>query len=395
MPGNREIFFNNIGLPSAHPPAIEIERAEGIFLFDAKGKKYFDLVSGVSVSSLGHSNPRVKEAVKKQIDAYMHLMVYGKFIQKPQVNLAEKLSRHLPDSLSCTYFVNSGSEAIEGALKLAKRYTGRTGIISFKNAYHGGTHGALSVLGGEKMRQAFRPLLPDTRQLDFNDFSQLEHISNKTACVLVEPIQAEAGIILPESGFLAAIRKKCDETGSLLIYDEIQMGMGRTGKLFCFEHFGAIPDILCLAKAFGGGMPLGAFIASKEIMHSLTNNPELGHITTFGGHPVSCAASLAAFEELVNKMLFKKADEKGSLFEKLLKEHPEIKNIRRKGLMMGLDLENTEKAAKLTAMFLEHGIIVDQFLFRPEAFRIAPPLIISDHETREAADTILACLDKL
>ncbi len=395
MLNNRQIFLHNLGLPSIDSNAPEIRKAEGIYLYDVAGKRYTDLVSGVSVSNLGHGNENVKTAIIKQLDAYMHLMVYGKFIQDPQTRLASALAEMLPPSLDCTFFVNSGSETIEGALKLAKRYTGRTEIVSFKNAYHGGTQGALSVLGNEEMKYAFRPLLPDIRQLPFKDMEAIEQISERTACVLVEPIQAEAGIILPGEDYLKALQKKCSETGALLIFDEIQMGMGRTGKMFCFEHYNVIPDILCLAKAFGGGMPLGAFIASKEIMNSLTNNPELGHITTFGGHPVCCAASLAAISEMQNKDMLGECEEKGRLFHTLLHKHAEIKEIRYKGLMMGIDLHSEEKTTRLVSRFLEKGLIVDRFLFKADAFRIAPPLIINKEEIEETCQLILEALDQI
>ncbi|MCF8229497.1 MAG: aspartate aminotransferase family protein [Bacteroidales bacterium] len=392
---NRQVFYQHLGLPSDVPLALEIVKAEGIYLWDDQGNRYTDLVSGVSVSNLGHGNKAVKQAITEQLDAYMHLMVYGKYIQSPQTRLASKLAERMPEKLDCTYFVNSGSEAIEGALKLAKRYTGRTEIISFKNAYHGGTHGALSVGGNEEMKYAFRPLLPDIRQLNFNETDDIDQITDRTACVLLEPIQAEAGIIIPDRNYLKKLRNRCDETGSLLLFDEIQMGMGRTGKMFCYEHFEVIPDILCLAKAFGGGMPLGAFISSKKIMNTLTHNPALGHITTFGGHPVSCAASLAAINEMEKMNLIEGAQPKGNLFVSLLQDHPCIKKIRCKGLMLGIDLESVEKTTRLVDCFRRNRIIVDRFLFKADAFRIAPPLIINEEQIRETAKAVLSCLDKL
>jgi acetylornithine/succinyldiaminopimelate/putrescine aminotransferase len=282
---------------------LEIVRAEGIYMYGPDGTKYMDLISGVSVSNTGHGHPKVKEAVKNQVDLYMHLMVYGEIIQNPQVKYAQKLTELLPSALSSCYFVNSGSEAVEGALKLAKRFTGRSRIVSFRNAYHGSTHGALSIQGSEIYRNAFRPLLPDTFQIDFNDDSALEAIDSKTACVIVEPVQGEAGIIFPENNFLTKIRKKCNSAGALLIFDEIQTGFGRLGRMFAFERFGVVPDILLLAKALGGGMPLGAFISSNEIMSSLITNPSLGHITTFGGHPVCCAAGLASLNIIIDERL--------------------------------------------------------------------------------------------
>ncbi|MEN8226133.1 MAG: aspartate aminotransferase family protein, partial [Bacteroidota bacterium] len=307
MPSLRDLYFQHMGLPSARPLAIEVEKASGLYFYDTDGKRYTDLVSGVAVSNIGHRHPRVLEAINSQLDKYMHLMVYGEYIQSPQVKLAKKLSDQLPGKLDAVYFVNSGSEAIEGALKLAKRHTGRTEVVAFKDAYHGGTAGALSILGNEKLKYAFRPLIPDIRFLTFDDEQTLSEISEKTACVVLECIQAEAGIILPGKEFIKKLRQRCDETGALLIVDDIQMGFGRTGKLFSFEHYGLTPDILCLAKAMGGGMPIGAFISSREIMDDLTFNPELGHITTFGGHPVSCAAALAGLEVIMEESLAENA----------------------------------------------------------------------------------------
>jgi len=391
----RQLFFQHLALPSAHTLALEIEKAEGIYLFDSDGKKYIDLVSGVSVSNVGHRHPMIIKAIKNQLDKYMHLMVYGKYIQTPQVDLATKLSENLPKNLNSTYFVNSGSEAIEGALKLVKRYTGKTEIIAFKNGYHGGTHGALSLLGNEKLKYAFRPLLPNIQFLDFNNIEQLSKINEKTACVVIEPIQAEAGIILPEKDFLKKLRRRCDETNTLLIFDEIQVGFGRTGKLFCFENYEVTPDILCLAKAMGGGMPIGAFISSKEIMSSLTFNPELGHITTFGGHPVCCAAALANLKLLTESNIIKNVNKKGELFINELKDNTAVKCFRQKGLMIAVELENEQNVSKLLELFVENGIIVDQFLFNSNSFRIAPPLIITETEIKEICKTINFCMDKL
>ncbi|HOW25846.1 MAG TPA: aspartate aminotransferase family protein [Bacteroidales bacterium] len=393
MSSQRELFFRHLALPSRKPLALEIERAEGIYLYDRYGKRYIDLVSGIAVSNIGHRHPRVIKAVEEQLQKYMHLMVYGKYIQTPQVRLAARLAGLLPDNLQSCFFVNSGSEAIEGAMKLAKRYTGRAEIIAFQNAYHGGTQGALSILGHEALKNAFRPLLPDIRLLNYNSFSDLENISQRTACIVVEPIQAEAGIILPEPGFLQVLRKKCHQAGALLVYDEIQMAFGRTGKLFCFEHEQAVPDILCLAKSMGGGMPIGAFISSKEIMNSLACDPELGHITTFGGHPVCCAAALASLEVLTSGDLIPQAHAKGELFYQLLKDHPLIREIRFRGLMMAVEFENEETANRVVHLLAENGLVVDQFLFRPSAFRIAPPLIIQEDQIREVCDVILKVLD--
>ncbi len=395
MISEREIFFKHMGLPSANPKGIEIKKAEGIYLFGADGKKYIDLVSGVSVSNLGHNNPHIIKAVKKQLRNFSHLMVYGEIIQSSQVKLAKLLADSLPEKLNCVYYVNSGSEAIEGALKLAKRLTGRSEIISFINAYHGSTHGSLSILGNEHLKQAFRPLLPDIRQLKFNNFEDLEKISEKTACVCVEPIQAEAGIILPDNEFLKALRNKCNETDTLLIFDEIQMGMGRTGSLFCFEQYDVVPDILCLAKAFGGGMPLGAFISSGSNMQELTRKPELGHITTFGGHPVSCAAGLASLNFLLKSGLVSDANKKGKTINVLIKDHDEVVEIRQKGLMLGVELKSTEKVDAIMNLFAEEGLLADRFLFNPVSFRIAPPLIISNEEIKYICKLVNKCLDRI
>jgi acetylornithine/succinyldiaminopimelate/putrescine aminotransferase len=391
----RQLFFRHVALPAHLTDPPEIVKAEGIYLYDKDGKAFTDLVSGVSVSNLGHRHPVVVSAIRAQLDKYMHLMVYGKMIQSPQVKLAALLSENLPDSLQSVYFVNSGSEAIEGALKLAKRATGRTELISCKHAYHGSTQGALSMLGDEEMKYAYRPLLPDIRQIRFNNFEDIDQVTDNTAAVLIEPIQAEAGIILPEDEYLDTIRDRCDETGTLLIFDEIQMGFGRTGSLFAFERFGVVPDILCLAKAMGGGMPIGAFISSKENMSTLTHHPALGHITTFGGHPVSCAAALASLEIILDENLSEEAIIKGELFYELLKGHPEIIEIRKQGLMLGVELKTAKKAGQLLEYFFKEGLIVDQFLFNHSSFRIAPPLIIKEAEVRSICRKIHHCLNQL
>jgi acetylornithine/succinyldiaminopimelate/putrescine aminotransferase len=395
MPGQRQLFFEYLGLPSLQPLGIEVSSAKGVFLFGPDGKDYIDLVSGVSVSNLGHQNPYIVKAVQDQAEKYMHVMVYGDLIQSPQVELAEMLAKLLPANLNSTYFVNSGSEALEGALKLAKRHTGRGEVTAFRDAYHGGTQGSLSICGNERLKNAFRPLIPDVRFLDFNNFDDLTSITDRTACIVVETIQAEAGIILPMQGYLERLRERCNETGALLIIDDIQMGMGRTGRLFSFEHFGIVPDILCLAKAFGGGMPLGAFISSREIMRSLSHDPELGHITTFGGHPVSCAAALAGLDYLAKSGLMAGLDKKARIFIDRLSPHKAIREIRHKGLVFGLDLESAAKANLLIRRFIDNGLIGDPFLFRPQAFRIAPPLIITEEEINLACDRILISLDEI
>jgi acetylornithine/succinyldiaminopimelate/putrescine aminotransferase len=395
MLSNRQLFQLHMGLPALVDDPIEMVSAKGIFIYDDAGNEYIDLVSGVSVSNTGHLHPRVVEAVKKQAETYMHLMVYGKFVQSPQVKLARKLAENLPPQLDATFFVNSGSEAIEGALKLAKRLTGRTEMVAFDKAYHGGTAGALSLLGNEQMKNAFRPLLPDTRTLNFNNFGQIELISERTACVLVEPIQAEAGIILPAEGWLQALRQKCTQTGAFLIFDEIQMGFGRTGKLFAFEHEAVIPDIICLAKGMGGGMPIGAFVSSKANMMALTNKPELGHITTFGGHPVCCAAALANLEIILDEGLHHHAEAKGRQFAEALIRNKHIKQVRQAGLMLGVELDNEYHLDLLMVEFKKQYLIVDRFLFNPLSFRIAPPLTISNEEIKLVINKLDAALERI
>jgi acetylornithine/succinyldiaminopimelate/putrescine aminotransferase len=371
---------------------LEIVRAEGIYMYGPDGEKYIDLISGVSVSNTGHSHPRVVEAVKNQAGLYMHLMVYGEIIQSPQVKYAERLAGILPPSLNCCYFVNSGSEAVEGALKLAKRFTGRSRIISFKNSYHGSTHGALSIQGSEFYRNAYRPLLPDTFQVSFNDDKSLDTIDNNAACVIVEPVQGEAGVIYPENDFLLKIRNRCNATGALLIFDEIQTGFGRIGKMFAIDRFGVVPDILLLAKALGGGMPLGAFISSREIMSALVANPSLGHITTFGGHPVCCAAGLASLDVIIDEKLSESCNVKSALFRKEL-DHPLISEVRGEGLLLAVQLIDPAHIQYVITHAPEFGIVLDYFLFRNDSFRIAPPLIISEEEIHIACNKLKMLLD--
>ncbi len=377
MLSNRELFFRYLGLPSLKPIGIEIDHAKGIYLYDEKGNEYIDLVSGVSVSNVGHCHPKIIEAITEQVNKYMHLMVYGEYIQNPQVQLAKMLIDFLPENLDSVYFVNSGSEAIEGAMKLAKRFTARTQIVSFRNGYHGSTHGALSLAGNEALKNAFRPLLPDIRIINFNKFEDLEKISDHTACVIAESIQAEAGVILPVSGYLKALRAKCNETGTLLILDDVQMGFGRTGKLFSFENFGFVPDILVLAKGMGGGMPIGAFISSNAIMKTLSFEPELGHITTFGGHPVSCAAAIANLKVIQEEDILAGVAQKGKMLHDHLINMNEFVEVRSAGLMLGIDLSTKSQSENFLHQLLEYGLLSDRFLFRPNAFRIAPPLNIS------------------
>lgn len=361
-------------------------------MYGPDGKRYLDLISGISVSSVGHRHPEVVKAVKDQADRYMHLMVYGEFVQSPQVKLAEILVKHLPEPLNNVFLVNSGSEAAEAALKLAKRHTGRTEIVSFRNAYHGSTQGSLSVMGDERMKMAFRPLLPDVRFLDFNQTEQLNQITSLTACVIAETIQGEAGAVVPTSEFMQALRKRCDETGALLILDEIQSGLGRTGKLWAFEHFAIVPDILLLAKGLGGGMPIGAFIASAEIMQSLTHSPVLGHITTFGGNAVCAAAALATVDVITRERLWEGVPEKEKIIREKLK-HPAIKEIRGKGLMLAVAFDTFEQNKKIIDRCLEMGVLTDWFLFADNCLRIAPPLIIENEEIEAACQLILKAIE--
>ncbi len=391
----RELFYRYLGLPSFTPMALDIVHAEGVWLTARDGNRWLDLVSGISVSNIGHRHPKVLAAIREQLDKYLYLNVYGEFIQTPQVKLAKRLSDLLPSSLDSVYFVNSGSEAIEGAMKLAKRYTGRQEVIAFHHAYHGSTQGALSILGNEEMKSAFRPLIPDIRFLKFNDLDDLSNITDKTACVVAETIQAEAGLILPEGNFLRLLRERCTETGTLLVIDDVQMGFGRTGRLFSFEHYDFIPDILVLAKALGAGMPLGAFIAPKQVMDSLAFNPELGHITTFGGHPVSCAAALAGIEVLLADGLLNEVEKKGRQFEEEICNHAAIKSYRRRGLAIGLDLEDPGKRQAFMEAALLQGIIIDWYLFQPATFRIAPPLTITADEIEEACSRLTEALDSV
>jgi len=391
----REMFYRYLGLPSFNPIALDIVNAEGIYLYDRNGNKYLDLVSGITVSNVGHRHPKIVEAILSQVNSHLHLNVYGEFILSSQIKLAKRLTDVLPSALNCVYFVNSGSEAVEGALKLSKRYTGRTGIISFKNAYHGSTQGALSVAGNETLKNAYRPLLPDVQNIDFNDFDQLERITERTACVIAETIQAEAGIILPVEGYLVRLQERCSETGALLIIDDVQMGIGRTGKFSSFEHYKIVPDILVLAKGLGAGMPLGAFISNKKVMDTLAFDPELGHITTFGGHPVSCAAALAGLEILLSSDIMSAVEEKGRRFQNYLMKNPVISQIRRKGLAIGVDLLDPCKRKLFSEVSLKNGIITDWYLFKPATFRIAPPLTITETEINEACEKLSATLHSM
>ena len=394
----RNQFLRHVAQTSPAPQLIEVARAEGVFFYTPEGKPYYDLVSGVSVNNVGHGNRAVVEAVQRQAADYMHIMVYGEMVERPQVEFARALAEALPEPLDSVYFLNSGAEAVEGALKLAKRYTHRTEMISMRQAYHGSTHGAMSMMGqpeGEEWKCAFRPLLPDTKAIRFNNIEDLSLITERTACVLCEPVQGEAGVRPPKDGYLQALRKRCTEVGALLIFDEIQTGMGRTGEMFAMQKYGVTPDIVCLAKALGGGMPLGAFVSSQEIMSTLTHNPVLGHITTFGGHPVCCAAGLAAMKFLQDNKIVEDVERKGALYEELLKDHPAVKEIRRAGLLLAIELGESEKLYKIMDLFIEEGILSDWFLFCDTAFRISAPLVISDEEIRDSVRIIRNCLDRL
>ncbi|MBK8088308.1 MAG: aspartate aminotransferase family protein [Chitinophagaceae bacterium] len=388
----RELFLKHVAQTSPKPLALEIVKAEGCRLWDAEGKEYLDLIAGISVCNVGHRHPKVVKAIKAQVDQYMHLLVYGEFVQSPQVQYAKLLTDYLPSSLNAVYFTNSGSEATEGAMKLAKRVTGRTEIVAFNNSYHGSSQGALSVMGDEYWRNAFRPLLPGVYHAGYNSLEDLQLITSNTACVIAETIQAEAGVNAPLKEWIIAIRNRCTETGALLILDEIQCGFGRNGSLWAFEQFSIVPDILLLGKALGGGMPVGAFIADKELMWKLTENPVLGHITTFGGHPVSCAAGMAAMKVLFEEKLVETVFEKEILFRTLL-HHPKIIAVRSRGLMIAVEFDSFETNKKIIDACIAQGVLTDWFLFAPKCMRIAPPLTITDEEIRKACAVILACLD--
>lgn len=391
---NRQLFLANLAQTSPAPMGLEITRAEACRLYDADGREYIDLIGGISVCNVGHRHPKVIEAIKKQLDDYMHIMVYGELVQSPQVQYAKMLTDHLPGSLNAVFFTASGSEATEGAMKLAKRCTGRTQIISFKNSYHGSTQGALSVMGSEYWQQAFRPLLPGILQLQYNSFEDLEQISEQTACVIAETVQAEAGVIAPQPGWIKALREKCTDTGTLLVLDEIQCGFGRNGSLWAFEQFGVVPDILLLGKALGGGMPLGAFIADKKIMDTLSHNPVLGHINTFGGHPVCCAAGKAAFEVLLEEKLVQGVNDKETLFVKMLNA-PGIKAVRSVGLMIAVEFEDYETNKRVIDLLISDGVFTDWFLFAPQCLRIVPPLTITEEEITIACNRILESIKKI
>ena len=406
MTNRHELFYNYLAQTSDFPLALDIDRAEGIYLYGANGEKYVDMISGIGVSNAGHRHPHVLKAIHQQLDKYMHLMVYGEYIETPQVKLAEALVRETYKvsenliglgELDNVYFTNSGAEAVEGAMKLAKRFTGRSEIISCFNAYHGSTQGALSLAGAEFFKRNFRPLLPDVRHIRFGVLEDLALITNRTAAIIIEVISGEAGVRVPDAAYHHALRARCTETGTLLVYDEIQTGFGRTGTFWAFEQFGVVPDILLCAKGMGGGMPIGAFISSKSIMAVFKNNPILGHITTFGGHPVSCASSLATLEVIQSEGLAESAVAKGQLIRELL-QHPSIKEIRGKGLMLAVEFESFEVLKPIIDRAILRakqgtGVITDWFLFCDNSMRIAPPLVITDDQIREACNIILEAID--
>ncbi len=389
----KELFIKHQGQTSPYPSCLEVDAASGSTITDIQGKQYIDLIAGVSACTLGHCHPIILEAVTKQASKYMHIMVYGEFIQKPQLKLARLLSEVLPKTLNSTYFVNSGVEAIEASMKLAKRFTGRSQMISCKDSYHGSTHGALSIMGTETYKQKYRPLLPDCTHIVFNDINSLSAITEKTAAVILEPIQGATGFIVGSQEFMNAVRLKCNETGALLVFDEIQTCFGRTGTMFGFEQFNVVPDILCMAKGMGGGLPIGSFTCSTEIMHVLKENPMLGHITTFGGHPISCEASLATLNYLNDSDIMKEVQSKEKLIRELL-VHTKIKEIRGKGLMLALEFNESTICQKVVSKGMELGIITFFFLFTDTAVRLSPPLIISESELRKACSIILKILDE-
>lgn len=392
MLSNRQLFLNHLAQTSDAPLMLEMISAEGVYMTDADGKKYIDLISGIGVSNVGHRHPRVVDAIKAQVDKHLHVMVYGEFVQSPQVKLAEALTKTLPSKMDSVYLVNSGSEAIEGAMKLAKRYTGRSKIIACQNAYHGSSHGALSLTGSEDFKQNYRPLLPGVSHMNFGDLAALDMIDDDTAALVIETVQGEAGVRYADSSYWTAIEKRCNETSTLLILDEIQCGFGRTGKLWAFEHYGIVPDVLVSAKGMGGGMPIGCFISSKEIMGVFTNNPVLGHISTFGGHPVSSAASYATLQAIQEENLLEGVYQKEELFLELLK-HPSIKEVRSKGLMMAIEFESYDILKPIIDRAIELGVVTDWFLFNDRSMRIAPPLIITEGEIKKACKIILQAID--
>lgn len=389
----RELFLRHVAQTSSAPLALEIVKADCASLYDAAGKEYIDLIGGISVANIGHRHPKVIAAIQEQLEAYLHIMVYGEFVEAPQVQYAKLLTDHLPASLDAVYFTNSGAEAVEGAMKLAKRVTNRTQIIAFNHSYHGSTQGALSIIGDEYWRNAFRPLLPDVLHLQYNSFESLNEITEQTACVIAETVQAEAGILAPSKEWIQALRKKCTDTGTLLILDEIQAGFGRTGQLWGFENFAIVPDVLLLGKALGAGMPLGAFIADKKLMDAFTDNPVLGHITTFGGHPVCCAAGMAGLKALLEEGWIATVKSKEALFRSLLL-HPKIKAVRSYGLWIAVEFDSFETNKKIIDHCIAAGVLTDWFLFASHCLRISPPLVISELQIEKACAVMLAACDQ-
>jgi acetylornithine/succinyldiaminopimelate/putrescine aminotransferase len=391
---DRQLFFQHLAQTSSAPLGIEVVKAEGSSLWDGQGKQYLDLIAGISVCNIGHRHPKVLKAIKKQLDDYLHVLVYGEMIQSPQVKYAALLTKNLHNSLNTVYFTNSGAEAVEGAMKLAKRVTGRTQIVAFKKSYHGSTQGALSIIGDEYWRNAFRPLLPDILHLEYNSMEALDLITERSACVIVEPLQAERGVFIPNKKWFKALHQKCKDAGVLLIVDEIQTGFGRTGTLWGFQQFKVVPDIVLLGKALGGGMPLGAFVANRKLMKSFMNNPVLGHITTFGGHPVCCAAGLAAFQVLLKDKIVDVVHHKETLFHKYL-HHPRVKAIRSLGLLLAIEFENENACKRVVGSCIKKGVLTDWFLFAPHCMRVAPPLTISEKEIRKSCAIVAKAISEL
>jgi len=392
---NRTTDFRNLqGQTNNMPYLIDVERAEGIYIWDKSGKRYMDMIAGVAVTNIGHRHPQVIEAIKNQLDKHLHVMVYGEYIQDSQLALAKNLASILPEKLNCSYVVNSGTEANEAALKLAKRFTGRAELVACKGSYHGNTHGSMSVSWNEVKKAPFRPLLPAVKFIELNNIASLEIITTETAGVILETIQGDAGVRVPTLDFLTKLRQKCNDTGALLIFDEVQVGIGRTGKMFAFEHFGIVPDILTLGKALGGGMPIGAFISSQEIMQTLTVNPMLGHITTFGGHPVICAAANACIDVLKKENWIAETENKGAHFEKILRKSNEVIEIRRAGLLFAIQLKSADRVQQIVSKCLEKGLIGFWFLSCPDSFRLSPPLSITITELEEAGQLILAAINE-
>ena len=385
-------FIQHTAQTNQHPYLIDVERAEGLYIYDKSGKAYMDMIAGVAVNNIGHNHPKIIHALKKQIDKHSHVMVYGEFIQDEPLKFTEKLVSLLPKNLNCVYTVNSGTEAIEAALKLGKRVTGRTELVSFRGSYHGSTHGAMSVSGNEVKKQAFRPLLPDIRFIQHNSISDLNQITSKTAAVIIETVQGDAGVRIPTKDFLTELRKRCTEVGALLIFDEIQCGMGRTGKVFAFEHFRVIPDILVLGKALGGGMPIGALVSSHENLWEFTHNPMLGHITTFGGHPIISAAANAFLEVLTSEINLHEVERLGALLESIVGSDPEIIEIRRIGMLFAFDMVSFERVEKVVKRCLEKGLISFWFLSHPYSFRLSPPLSITESEIQKGGKIILEAI---